>query len=149
LRKILLPPVMLVLCLIGIVTVNYFDIAVIILFSGPVKFVGYGLIALGIVLPVWGARLFRRHETNILPYKDPDHIVTAGPFRFSRNPMYLGMLMVLLGAAGLYGTALGFIFPLAYFCVANGYYIPYEEGRMAAAFGDEFTAYKAKVRRWL
>ncbi len=148
-RKILLPPVMLALCLIGIVAVNFFGIAIIVLLSGPVKFVGYVLIALGAFLPAWGARLFAQHETNILPYKDPDRIVTAGPFGFSRNPMYLGMLLVLLGVSVLYGTALSFFFPLAYFSVANGYYIPYEEGRMAEAFGDEFNAYKAKVRRWL
>ncbi|PCI49688.1 MAG: hypothetical protein COB49_04645 [Alphaproteobacteria bacterium] len=148
-RKILLPPVMLVLCLIGIVTVNYFDVAVIILLSGPVKFFGYVLIMLGVFLPAWGARTFRQHETNILPYKDPDHIVTTGPFKISRNPMYLGMILVLIGVALLYGTALGFIFPLAYFCVANGYYIPYEEDRMTVVFGDEFTAYKVRVRRWL
>lgn len=140
---------MLALCLIGIIAFNYFNIAIIVLLSGPAKFVGYALIAFGAFLPAWGARLFHQHETNILPYKDPDRMVKTGPFGFSRNPMYLGMLMVLLGVSVLYGTALSFIFPLAYFCVANGYYIPYEESRMAEAFGDEFLAYKSKVRRWL
>lgn len=148
-RKILLPPVLLTLCLICIVAINYFDVAVIVLLSGPVTLFGYILIAFGIFLPAWGARLFHQHETNILPYKDPDRMVKTGPFGFSRNPMYLGMLLVLLGVAELYGTALSFIFPLAYFCVANGYYIPYEEGRMAETFGDEFSTYKAKVRRWI
>lgn len=148
-RKILLPPVLLALCIIGIIAVNFFDIAVIILLSGPAKYVGYGLIALGAFLPAWGAYLFKQHETNILPYKDPDRIVKTGPFSFSRNPMYLGMLLVLMGIAGHYGTALSFVFPLIYFAVANSWYIPYEEGRMAEAFGDEFLAYKSKVRRWL
>ena len=148
-RKILLPPVMLALCMIGIITVNFFDVAVIVLLSGPVKFIGYGLISFGIFLSVWGARLFRQHDTNLRPYKDPDNIVTTGPFGFSRNPMYLGMLLVLIGLSVRYSTALSFIFPLAYFYVANSYYIPYEEGRMAKAFGDEFTRYKTKVRRWL
>ncbi len=148
-RKILLPPLLLALCLMGIVAVNFFGIAVITLLSGPVKFVGYVLIGLGAFLPVWGARLFHQHETNILPYLDPDRIVTSGPFAFSRNPMYLGMLTLLLGLAVLYGTALSFIFPLVYFAVANRWYIPFEEERMAEVFGDEFIAYKVKVRRWL
>ncbi len=148
-RRILLPPVMLALCLIGIVAVNYYGIAESVLFTGPVKNAGYLMIFLGIFLPVWGAHLFRRHKTNIMPYNDPDNIVTTGPFGFSRNPMYLGMLLVLLGVAVLYGTALGFIFALAYFCVANWYHIPYEEERMLAAFKDEFIAYKARVRRWI
>jgi len=148
-RKILLPPIVLALCLIAIVGINYFDLATKVIFSGPVTFAGYGLIFFGVLLPVWGARLFKQHETNILPFKDPEKIVTDGPFGFSRNPMYLGMLLVILGFAFIYGTALSFIFPLAYFCIANWYYIPYEEGRMSEVFGDKFTAYKAKVRRWI
>lgn len=148
-RKILLPPVIFALCLIGIIGVNYFDIAVKTIVTGPLTFAGYGLILFGAILPIWGARLFRQHETNILPFIDPDQIVTSGPFSFSRNPMYLGMLLVCLGLASVYGTALSFLFPLAYFCIANWYYIPYEEGRMAETFGDKFTAYKANVRRWI
>ncbi len=148
-RKILLPPVMLVLCLIGIVVVNYYGVAIISLLAGPVKLVGYGLLALGVFLSAWSAHLFRRHETNILPYEDPDRMVTSGPFGFTRNPMYLGMLMVITGVAVLYGTALSFIFPFVYFCVANWWYIPFEEQRMAATFGEDFTVYKTKVRRWI
>jgi protein-S-isoprenylcysteine O-methyltransferase Ste14 len=131
------------------VAINYFGMAENVLFTGLLKLAGYFLIALGILLPIWGARLFRQHETNIMPYNDPDNIVTNGPFRFSRNPMYLGMILVLFGVATLYATVLSFVFPLIYFGVANWYFIPYEEGRMIVAFGDEFTAYKAKVRRWL
>jgi protein-S-isoprenylcysteine O-methyltransferase Ste14 len=149
LRKIILPPVVLALCLIALIAINYFDVAGDNLLSGRVKSAGYFLMIIGIALPIWGARLFRQHKTNILPYNDPDNIVTKGPFSFSRNPMYLGMLLVLLGAAIRFGTGSGFIFPVIYFGVANWYFIPFEEGRMAIAFGDEFTAYKAKVRRWL
>lgn len=148
-RKIILPPVILALCLIGIVAVNFYNMAAYILFSGSITSAGYPVILLGVILPVWGARLFRQHKTNILPYKDPEHIVKTGPFSFSRNPMYLGMLLVLLGVSIIYGTALSFIFPLAYFCVANGYFIPYEESRMTEIIGDEFLAYKAQVRRWI
>ncbi|VAV95272.1 Putative protein-S-isoprenylcysteine methyltransferase [hydrothermal vent metagenome] len=148
-RKIILPPIVLALCLIAMVAINYFNVAGQVLFTGPLKLAGYFLIALGIFLPFWGARLFRQHETNIMPYNDPDNIVTKGPFSFSRNPMYLGMLLVLFGVAIIYATSLSFIFPVIYFVIANWYFIPFEEGRMLAAFGDEFTAYKARVRRWV
>ncbi|MCH8347031.1 MAG: isoprenylcysteine carboxylmethyltransferase family protein [Proteobacteria bacterium] len=93
--------------------------------------------------------MFRRHETNIIPYKDPENIVTSGPFRFSRHPMYLGMLLVLVGTTMLYGTVLSLVFPLAFFIIANWWYIPFEESKMADVFGDAFTVYKARVRRWL
>lgn len=148
-RKILLPPVVLALCLVGMVAVNYYGLAGRVWLSGPATFAGYALILLGIFVAGWSVYLFRRHETNIIPYKEPEHIVTAGPFRFSRHPMYLGMLLVLVGAAMLYGTALSLLFPLTYFIVANWWYIPFEEGKMADVFGEAFTAYKARVRRWL
>jgi len=148
-RKILLPPVIFFLCIIGIVGVNYLSVTGLVLISGPVKFIGYAMMVVGIFLPIWGARIFRQHHTNIIPYKNPDRMVTEGPFRLSRNPMYLGMLLTLIGLATLYGTALSFVFPLLYFFVASLYYIPFEEERMIKAFGDDFIAYKAKVRRWI
>ncbi len=152
-RKILLPPIILALCLIAIVGINYFGFAIKVVFSGSFALAatisGYGLIFLGAFLLVWCKRLFQQHETNILPFRDPDQIVTGGPFGFSRNPMYLAMLLVALGVAFIYGTALSFIFPLAFFCIANWYHIPYEESRMSEIFGDKFTAYKANVRRWI
>lgn len=148
-RKILLPPVMLTLCLLGIFLVNYYRMAEQIIISGPLKSSGYLLIIIGLFLPAWGAYLFRRHKTNLIPHKSPDHLVLKGPFRLSRNPMYLGMLLILSGFAVLYGTGLSFIFPLAYFSLANWWYIPFEEQMMQDAFGDEFTSYKRRVRRWL
>ena len=148
-RKILVPPVVLALCLAGMIAVNYYGLVESVWLSGPATFAGYPLILLGIFVAAWSVYLFRRHETNIIPYKDPEHIVITGPFRFSRHPMYLGMLLVLVGAAMLYGTVLSLVFPLAYFIVANWWYIPFEEGKMADVFGEAFTAYKARVRRWL
>ena len=63
--------------------------------------------------------------------------------------MYLGMLLVLVGTTMLYGTVLSLVFPLAFFIIANWWYIPFEESKMADVFGDAFTVYKARVRRWL
>ncbi|NOZ42873.1 MAG: isoprenylcysteine carboxylmethyltransferase family protein [Alphaproteobacteria bacterium] len=148
-RKILLPPVVFALCLTGIIVANIYDLIPIALLSGPIRYGGVILILPGLALPLWGARLFRRHQTNIVPYKKPDRIVTTGPFRWSRNPMYLGLLLLLLGVAMLYTTAFSFVFPLVFFLIANRWYIPYEEERMHEAFGDAFLSYKARVRRWL
>ncbi len=148
-RQILLPPVMLDLCLMAIAGTHYFLKDNYILFQGSFKFIGYGLMLIGISLPIWGARLFRHYRTNIIPYKNPDHMVTSGPFQFSRNPMYLGMFILLIGVAISYGNIMGFIFPIIYFSVAHFWYIPFEEEKMLDAFGDEFLTYKTKVRRWL
>ena len=152
-RKILLPPVMLLLCIAGIVLSNLYmpeghawKAAWI---SGAASKVGYLIIIIGILLPAWGAKIFKEVETNILPYNPPDKMVTKGPFGFTRNPMYLGMLLGLLGIAWVYGTYVSLVFPPLYFAVANWWYIPFEEGKMAEAFGGAFTDYKMKVRRWI
>lgn len=147
-RKIILPPVLLVACLIGMIALSRYGSPTVIVF-GWAKSFGYLLIALGIFLPVWGAQIFKKKETNILPYKSPDKMVTQGPFRLSRNPMYLGMLLVLLGVAIRTGAAESFLFAALFFAVANWWYIPFEEVKMAKVFGQEFDDYKAKVRRWL
>lgn len=147
-RKIILPPILLLTCLIGMIGLHqYGDTTPII--TGTLKNIGYLLIALGIALPVWGAQIFRRVETNIIPYKSPDKLVTEGPFRFSRNPMYLGMVLVLSGTAVLLGILEGLYFVVFFFVVANWWYIPFEETKMEKVFGDQFTNYRKQVRRWL
>lgn len=147
-RKIILPPILLLSCLIGMVALYQYGETTPII-TGVLKNVGYLLIALGIALPVWGARIFKRVETNIIPYKSPDKLVTEGPFRFSRNPMYLGMILVLTGTAVRVGALEGLYFVALFFAVANWWYIPFEEGKMSAIFGEQFTDYKKQVRRWL
>lgn len=149
LRKILVPPVMLALCLGGMIAANFYGLAGRVWLAAPLTGLGYPLVAIGVSLPVWGAMIFRRHQTNLTPYKDPGRLVTGGPFRFSRNPMYLGMLLVLIGAAVIYATVMSLFFAAIYFAVANWWYIPFEEHRMAAVFGDAFHAYRAETRRWV
>lgn len=147
-RKILVPPVLLLLCIIGIVFVQNSVTTAFAL--GKIAFwVGVALTVSGIALPIWGAQVFRIAQTNILPYKDPDKMVRNGPFRFSRNPMYLGMLCIITGAAMMSGMIENFAFSALFFCVANWWYIPFEEGRMRAAFGENFDEYAAAVRRWI
>ncbi|MBO6503310.1 MAG: isoprenylcysteine carboxylmethyltransferase family protein [Kordiimonadaceae bacterium] len=147
-RKILVPPLLLVLCLIGMIVVSRYGPSTI-WFEQPFDKAGWAIVTLGVLLPIWAARIFKRRETNILPYRDPEKIVTEGPFKFTRNPMYLGMLLVLIGTAVKLGTLESFGFVLLFFGVANWWYIPFEEARMHAVFGEQFDTYKSVVRRWL
>lgn len=147
-RKILLPPILLLLCIAAMFGMREW-LAVTPIGIAELDTVGYVLIFLGIFLPLWGARVFAKHKTNIKPYKDPDTMVMEGPFRFSRNPMYLGMLLVLIGGALKFGFVEALAMPLLFFAVANWWYIPFEEGRMQHMFGDAFEDYRAKVRRWI
>ncbi len=103
----------------------------------------------GFVLMMWSWGLFkRRHLAICLPEKT-SHITKAGPYRFSRNPMYLGMVLMMLGFALYIGTVPFYLSALGYFAILRFVFIPFEENKLTKAFGDEFTQYTSKVRRWI
>lgn len=115
----------------------------------PIPYLGGIVIAAGLTLLVTAAGTFKKVETNIHTFKEPNRLVTDGPFRFSRNPMYLGFLLVLTGVAVLFNTLPGFIVIPVFFLAANNWYIPFEEARAVEAFGEEYEVYRKKVRRWI
>jgi protein-S-isoprenylcysteine O-methyltransferase Ste14 len=115
----------------------------------PYRYAGIVLIALALGLIAWAAVLFRRAGTNIRPYLPSTALVLAGPYKFTRNPMYLGMAGILLGAAVLMGSLSPFIVIPAFMALITERFIVPEEAKLEAAFGREYLDYKARVRRWL
>jgi protein-S-isoprenylcysteine O-methyltransferase Ste14 len=111
---------------------------------------GVALVLVGLALSVWAQQTFRRHHAQILPWSDVHSaLVESGPFRYSRNPMYLGALGIGVGAALLAGTWLMWLVPVVLFVLQNFVIIPFEEHSMEHTFGDGYRAYRARVRRWL
>jgi protein-S-isoprenylcysteine O-methyltransferase Ste14 len=110
---------------------------------------GIVLAAIGFAVMIWAWAFFEKCKTPIRPVDRPSALVTAGPYRFTRNPMYLGMALMLLGAAYFLRGALMFLAPLLFVLTMNGFFIPHEEGMMEDVFGGEFADYKRRVRRWL
>jgi protein-S-isoprenylcysteine O-methyltransferase Ste14 len=104
----------------------------------------------GVGLAIWGERMFAAAGTDIMPASTTNkRLVTGGPFRFTRNPMYLGMVLVSLGI-GLYaGTAPFFVVPILMFLLCNFVFIPFEEAKMQRQFGNQYTDYLHRVRRWI
>ena len=103
----------------------------------------------GVWMTAVSAAAFKKVTTGLLPFNEATALVTGGFYRYSRNPMYLGMVLLLLGTAMLYGTA-GTLLPIPFFVwVIHRNFIPGEERLMAAAFGEEYLEYKNRVRRWL
>lgn len=91
-----------------------------------------------------------RNSRTVLEFKyTPTRLVATGPFQISRNPIYLGGIIVLLGIAILLGSLVTFLFPLLLFLILDLVYVPIEEREMEALFGTEYIDYKRKVRRWL
>ena len=119
------------------------------LLDRPAVLVGLVPLAVGIWLLVSARHAFARARTTVMTFDPPTRLVTSGPFSFTRNPMYLGFLLVLLGAALLAGYAVGFLAPLIFFVLAQAWYIPFEERAAAAAFGGDYDRYRAATRRWL
>lgn len=104
---------------------------------------------IGIALAVWAARLFLRAGTPLEPWQMPTALVAAGPYRFSRNPMYLGLTLCLLGFAMWLGTATPpLVIPLFVAVITLGFIRP-EERRLEQRFGAPYQDYKARVRRWI
>ncbi|HVV72464.1 MAG TPA: isoprenylcysteine carboxylmethyltransferase family protein [Verrucomicrobiae bacterium] len=103
----------------------------------------------GALIAGWGLFLFRRSRTTTIPGRLSSSLVTWGPYRFSRNPMYVGLALAYLGEAGLLKQI--WPLPLLLLIVAylNWVVIPVEEGRLLEAFGPEYQQYQARVRRWL
>jgi protein-S-isoprenylcysteine O-methyltransferase Ste14 len=111
--------------------------------------IGWAVVAAGVVLGGLGAGLFHRRGAEIKPFRESAFLVTDGPFRFTRNPMYLSMVMVLLGTAGVLGSLLPFVVIPLFVLVLRRRFIRWEEAALAARFGDEYRAYCARVRRWI
>lgn len=108
-----------------------------------------GLIGLGI--STLGIISFRRANTTIDPGRSAETsaLVTSGIYRFTRNPMYLGTFLVLIGWGVLLGNVAAILGAFIYILYISRYQIQPEERRLQARFGDEFISYKATVRRWL
>lgn len=110
---------------------------------------GWLLTGVGLALLLWTLVTFHRHRTTVNPYKAASTLCTGGPFRFSRNPIYLGDWFVLGGVALLLQTAWPLVFaPLIWALLRYGV-IRHEEAHLDARFGDDYRAYKDRVRRWL
>ena len=106
-------------------------------------------IVLGVVVMVLADLRFKSVSTPISPFATPSSIVMSGPFRFSRNPIYLAMLLILLGGAVAWGTLTPFLVPPLLGWLLTARFVRVEEASMLAAFGSEYEDYKSRVRRWL
>lgn len=114
----------------------------------PYNFAGIIPVVLGIGIMVWADRLFSTVKTNIKSFDKPNVLVTDGPFRLSRHPMYLGFVSLLLGMAMLLGSLSAFVAPIAMFVTLATVFIPFEERACQEVFGEAYADYKRRVRRW-
>ncbi len=115
----------------------------------PYNYFGVVLILVGLLIDVWAWTLFRKKKTTLNPYKVPSKLENRGPFKISRNPMYLGMDLVLLGLSIFLGSLSTFIFPIIFIFLIEKLFIIFEEKTLQKRFGKSYLDYKKRVRRWI
>ena len=118
-------------------------------FGAPgARYGGVTLIVIGVAIVLWAGFLFNRAKTGIVPFSPATYLVLGGPYLYTRNPMYVGMALALLGAAVfLASLAPLFVLPL-FVLIINNRFILAEEAMLEEAFGEAYREYKARVRRW-
>lgn len=112
-------------------------------------FAGPSLMVLGAAVGFWGAATFHRHRTGILPHHRATLVVTSGPYRFSRNPMYIGLSFVHIGTATMLGRLGPLLLLLPTLAALQYLVVAREERYLETKFGEEYRHYRARVRRWL
>ena len=106
-------------------------------------------IAVGVTIAVWSVGLFHRERTSFVPIKPTTTLVIYGPYRFTRNPMYLGLVCLYAGLALWFGVFWALILLPAVMALIRRYVIIREEQYLERKFGGEYLKYKADVRRWI
>lgn len=111
--------------------------------------VGSGLVVLGFSIMMWARMLFTARNTTLFVGRQSSPLVCDGPFRVSRNPMYVGVIVFLVGLAVLVGTWPFYMAAPATFLFLNFFHIPHEERMLHEQFGEQYRLYSNEVRRWL
>lgn len=147
-RKRMLPPTYLLIAIVVMVALRFLvPVARFIRF--PWTLLGLLPGALGVTLNLLADQAFKRHQTTVKPFEKSTSLITAGPYALSRNPMYLGFTLMLLGIALFLGALTPFIVVPIFALIMEFIFIRAEEPMMQETFGDAWQAYKAEVRRWI
>jgi protein-S-isoprenylcysteine O-methyltransferase Ste14 len=110
---------------------------------------GLVIAAAAVALAVWGARTFTREGTNVDPFQPALKLVSAGPYRLTRNPMYLGMVLFLLGLSLVFSLEWGLILTPLLWLAYDRLVVAREEAYLTRKFGEAYREFLGRTRRWL
>lgn len=146
--KRVLPPVYFLAALVSMGALHFF-LPITHILEPPTSYSGSFLFVAGVVVVLWSARLFNRAGTTIKPFQESSVLVTGGPYRYSRNPIYLGLVFALIGIGFLLGTLSPFVVVPVFIWLVQRRFIQPEEAALEKTFGSAYGQYKRQVRRWL
>jgi len=119
----------------------------------PFNLVGILLIPIGMFLIIWAnftlLYIGRISLKDREPMQRPENLVLAGPYRFSRNPLYFGALLSLLGSVIVWSSVVTAFLTILVYIIFKNMFIKKEELILEEEFGDEYRKYKKRVRRWI
>ena len=144
----LLPPVWFLASIITMVGLHY-ALPAARLIRSPWNWLAAVPLAAGLALTATAAGLFARRGTGIKPFSPVTTLVTSGPYRFTRNPMYLGLVTSLVGVATLLGTLTPWLVIALFAWWIDRRFVRQEEAMLEAQYGEEYRELKRRVRRWL
>jgi len=110
---------------------------------------GLVLLALGVIINLAADKAFHEANTTVKPFEESSALITQGVFRASRNPMYLGFVLILIGIAVLMRSLTPYVVVLAFAILIDRMYITVEERMLAEKFGVEWEKYRQSTGRWL
>ncbi|HEY8160937.1 MAG: methyltransferase family protein [Methylocystis sp.] len=113
------------------------------------QLLGGAIVALALANDIWCAVTFARHKTTIMPHRAASQLATDGPFRWSRNPIYISHVAVVLGLGLLIGSPFAVLSTPLLALGLQKLAVEPEEQHLLAKFGDDYRAYTARTRRWL
>ena len=144
----ILPPTYFFICLI-ISALLFYTVPLTQIIRYPFNLIGFLFFIVGAGLNIWTDQLLKKEQTTVKPFGKPAALIQTGPFKFSRNPMYLGMALLLLGFELILGSVTSFVGVILFVAAMEMVFIPKEEKILQEQFGEEYLAYKKKVGRWV
>ncbi len=147
-QKRILPPVYFLGCIIVMVLLHY-GLPLVQLIPSPWNWLGCVALVVGFVIGVIAVAQFHREQTTVKPFQQSNALVTTGVYRCSRNPMYLGLVLMLIGLALLLGSLTPFVLIVVFVLIMNQVFIKTEERMLQETFGEEYEVYQRQVRRWI
>ena len=146
--KKLLPPQLFYINIVLMILLHFL-VPIKILLNFPVTLIGIALFIIGGITAQKEKSRFAKVNTNIKTFDKPDKLLTDGLYKYSRNPMYLGFVIALLGVWLLLGSLSPILIVLIFIFITNTVYISFEEKMMGDTFGELYFAYKNKTRKWI
>jgi len=143
-----LPPMIAVVSIIAMIVLHVVvPIATVV--PAPFSYGGAFLLATGATMIAWSRRAFQAAGTPIKPFSESTALIRHGLYRWSRNPMYVGAVLLLTGVAILLGSVAPLLVVIAFFALLQEGFVRPEERLLEETFGEPYRAYRRSVRRWL